>query len=179
MTEPASTGALSPDAQGPGSWSTQHDDFRVTSVLSEIDVDMVHGFLSEESSWARGIPRALLERAMENSLCFGGFVDRCQVAFARVVTDRATFANLADVFVLPAYRRRGLAKELLRVVLAHPDLQGLRRFTLATGDAHGLYRRFGFETPLRPQSLMERYFPAIYLHPGIEPEGPVCAGPGT
>ena len=107
MTEPAATSALDPDALGLGSWSTQHGDSRITSVLSEIDVDRVHGFLSEESSWARGIPRALLERAMGNSLCFGDFVDRCQVAFARVVTDRATFANLADVFVLPAYTREG------------------------------------------------------------------------
>jgi GNAT superfamily N-acetyltransferase len=179
MMAAASTGALCLDAQGLGSWSTRHVDFRVTSSRSEIDLDMVHRFLSEESSWARSIPRAVLERAMENSLCFGGFVGRYQVAFARVVTDQSTFANLADVFVLPEYRSRELAKVLLRAVLAHPDLPGLRRFTLATGDAHGLYRRFGFEAPLRPQSLMERYFPAIYLHPDPEPAGPVCAGSGT
>lgn len=178
MTVPPSRDTSSFDALGLGCWETRHDDFCVTSARSDIDFEMVHQFLSEESSWARGIPRALLERAMENSMCFGGFVDQRQVAFARVVTDRATFANLADVFVLPAYRRRGLASELLRAVLAHPDLQGLRRFTLATGDAHGLYHRFGFEAPIRPQSLMERYCPAIYLHTDIEPAGPIV-GFGT
>lgn len=178
MTVPPSPDTSSFDALGLGCWETRHDDSCVASARSDIDFEMVHQFLSEETSLARGIPRAKLERAMENSMCFGGFVDQRQVACARVVTDRATFASLADVFVLPAYRRRGFARDLLRVVLAHPDLQGLRRFTLATGNAHGLYRRFGFEAPIRPQSLMERHCPAIYLQTDIEPAGPI-AGFGT
>lgn len=84
------------------------------------------------------------------------------MAFAHVISDGATFANLVDVFVLPAYRGRGYGKALVQAVMAHPDLQGLRRFTLATGDAHGLYAGFGFTAPLRPASLMERYDPGIY-----------------
>jgi GNAT superfamily N-acetyltransferase len=84
------------------------------------------------------------------------------VAFARVITDRATFANLVDVFVLPEHRGQGFGKRITEAVMSHPDLQGLRRFTLATGDAHGLYAQFGFTAPLRPQSLMERYRPNLY-----------------
>jgi GNAT superfamily N-acetyltransferase len=127
-----------------------------------LDIDLVHRFLSEQSTWAIGLPRAVLERAIANSLCLGGYVDGRQVAFARVITDGATFANLVDVFVLPELRGRGFGKQLVAAVLAHPELQGLRRFTLATGDAHGLYAQFGFTPPLRPATLMERYFPDIY-----------------
>lgn len=127
-----------------------------------LDVALVHRFLSEESSWARGIPRTLVEKAIANSICFGAYLDGNQVAFARVITDRATFANMVDVFVLPEYRGRGFSKLLMKAVDAHPDLQGLRRFTLATGDAHGLYAQFGFTPPLRPATLMERYYPDVY-----------------
>ncbi len=136
--------------------------FEVSTDPARIDVGLVHRFLSEESSWARGIPRALVEKAIANSLCFGGYLDGNQVAFARVITDRATFANMVDVFVLPGHRGNGYSKQLVESVLAHPDLQGLRRFTLATGDAHGLYARFGFTPPLRPATLMERYYPDVY-----------------
>ncbi|WGG51159.1 GNAT family N-acetyltransferase [Rugamonas sp. DEMB1] len=136
--------------------------FEISSEPSRLDMAVVHGYLSEQSTWAVGMPRALLERAVANSLCFGGYLDGRQIAFARVVSDRATFANLVDVFVLPAYRGHGYSKALMAAVLAHPELQGLRRFMLATGDAHGLYAQFGFTAPLRPASLMERYFPDIY-----------------
>lgn len=136
--------------------------FEVSSDPARLDVGLVHRFLSQESSWARGIPRDIVERAIANSLCFGGYLDGNQVAFARVVTDRATFANMVDVFVLPAWRGRGFGKQLVESVLAHPDLQGLRRFTLATADAHGLYARFGFTPPSRPATLMERYYPDVY-----------------
>lgn len=104
----------------------------------------------------------MFDRAIANSLCFGVYLDDRQIDFARVVTDCATFANLVDVFVLPQHRGSGYSKQLMAAVLAHPDLQGLRRFTLATGDAHGLYAQFGFNAPLRPASLMERYRPDIY-----------------
>jgi GNAT superfamily N-acetyltransferase len=139
--------------------------FEISSEPARLDMAVVHGYLSEQSSWAVGMPRALLERAVANSLCFGGYLDGRQIAFARVVSDRATFANLVDVFVLPEYRGRGYSKALMAAVLAHPELQGLRRFMLATADAHGLYAQFGFTAPLRPASLMERYFPDIYQAP--------------
>jgi GNAT superfamily N-acetyltransferase len=138
------------------------DALRISSRLEALDLDMIHDFLANQSYWARGIPRATLERALRNSLCFGGFEGDRQVAFARVVTDRATFANLLDVFVLPTSRGRGYGKVLVAAVMAHPELQGLRRFMLATSDAHALYERFGFAPPARPQTLMERYVPDIY-----------------
>jgi GNAT superfamily N-acetyltransferase len=137
-------------------------EFRVTTDIGELDVPLVHRFLSEQSSWAQGISLALVERSIANSLCFGGFLGNEQIAFARVISDYATFANLVDVFVLPEYRGQGHSKTLMAAILAHPQLQGLRRFTLATGDAHGLYAQFGFTAPLYPQSLMERYFPGLY-----------------
>lgn len=137
-------------------------DFRITTAVGELDMGLVHRFLSQESSWAKGISLALVERSMSNSLCFGGFLGEDQIAFARVISDYATFANLVDVFVLPEHRGKGYSKALMAAVFAHPQLQGLRRFTLATGDAHGLYAQYGFTAPLYPQSLMERYFPGMY-----------------
>jgi len=136
--------------------------FVVREGREAIDVELVHAFLSQQSYWAQGIPRDTLERALDNSLCFGGFVGGRQVAFARVVSDYATFANLVDVFVLPECRGRGYSRQLLDVVMAHPKLQGLRRFMLATRDAHGLYARYEFHAPARPEVLMERHFPGIY-----------------
>jgi GNAT superfamily N-acetyltransferase len=137
-------------------------DFTISTDPAQLDVAAIHHFLSTESTWAIGIPLATLRTAIDHSLCFGGYVDGSQVAFARVISDRATFANLVDVFVLPAYRGRGYSKRLMEAVMAHPELQGLRRFTLATSDAHDLYGQFGFTPPARPSSLMERYFPTIY-----------------
>ena len=134
----------------------------ISNDKTALDVPMLHQYLSRESTWAIGMPLALLERAIANSLCFGGYLDGRQVAFARVITDSATFANLVDVFVLPAFRGRGYSKQLVEAIVGHPDLQGLRRFTLATADAHGLYARYGFTPPSRPQTLMERYVPDIY-----------------
>ena len=136
--------------------------FRCSSDPGELDIPLIHRFLSEQSSWATGLPRATLERAIAHSLCFGGYLDGRQIAFARVITDYATFGNLVDVFVLPEHRGQGYSKRLIQAVMEHPNLQGLRRFTLATGDAHGLYAQFGFTPPLRPASLMERYCPNIY-----------------
>jgi len=135
----------------------------ISTDRSDLDVPLIHRFLSEQSTWAVGISRAVVERAIENSLCFGGYVDGRQVAFARVVTDFATFGNLVDVFVVKEYRGRGYATQLLQAVMVHPSLKGLRRFTLATGDSHALYEKFGFGPPQRPDSLMERYFPNIYV----------------
>jgi GNAT superfamily N-acetyltransferase len=138
----------------------------ISTDKARLDVPLIYRFLSEQSTWAVGMPRPVLERAIANSLCFGGYLDGRQVAFARVVTDCATFANLVDVFVLPEQRGHGHSKAMMDAISAHPDLQGLRRFTLATGDAHGLYAQYGFTAPARPASLMERYFPDIYTAPG-------------
>jgi GNAT superfamily N-acetyltransferase len=138
-------------------------ELRITTDRSALDVGLVHRFLSQESTWAKGIPLELVERSIAGSLCFAGFLGEGQVAFARVISDYATFANLVDVFVLPEHRGKGYSKALMREVVAHPKLQGLRRFTLATSDAHGLYRQFGFTAPLKPDSFMERYFPDVYL----------------
>jgi len=136
----------------------------ISADKAELDVDLVYQFLSERSTWAIGIPRDVVERAIANSLCFGAYVAGRQVGFARVVTDGATFGYLADVFVVEAERGKGHSKRLVEAVLAHPDLRGLRRFMLATADAHELYARYGFTPPARPASLMERYFPNIYAN---------------
>ncbi|HEX8170023.1 MAG TPA: GNAT family N-acetyltransferase [Thermoanaerobaculia bacterium] len=111
------------------------------------DVDLIHRYLSQESYWARGIPRELVARSIEHSLPFGAFDDDAQIGFARVVTDYATFGYVADVFVLDSHRGRGIGKLLMQSIREHPDLQRLRRWHLVTRDAHGLYAQFGF-TPL-------------------------------
>jgi len=137
-------------------------ELRVSTEAAKLDVPLIHHFLSKNTYWAKDIPLALVQKAIANSLSFGGFIGNDQVAFARVISDYTTFANLVDVFVLPEHRGRGYSKTLMDAVFAHPQLQGLRRFTLATGDAHGLYAQYGFTTPLFPETLMERYFPSIY-----------------
>ncbi|WP_332877220.1 GNAT family N-acetyltransferase [Massilia sp. S19_KUP03_FR1] len=136
---------------------------QISTDLARLDIPMIYRYLSEESSWAVGIGRDVVERSIDNSLCFGAYLDGTQIGFARVISDYATFANLVDVFVLPAYRGRGYSKQLIQAVVDHPSLQRLRRFTLATFDAHDLYRRFGFTAPSRPELLMEKYFPNLYL----------------
>lgn len=135
----------------------------ISTELARLDVAMIVRFLSEESTWAVGIGRDVVERAIDNSLCFGAYLDGRQIGFARVISDYATFANMVDVFVLPDYRGHGYGKALVAAIVEHPSLQNLRRFTLATFDAHDLYRRFGFTPPSRPELLMEKYFPRIYL----------------
>jgi GNAT superfamily N-acetyltransferase len=135
----------------------------ISTERSALDLDLIHAFLSTHSSWAKGISLELVQKSIEHSLCFGGYLGNTQVAFARVISDFATFANLVDVFVLPEYRGRGYSKQIVQAVLAHPQLQGLRRFTLATFDAHSLYAQHGFAAPVRPETLMEIYQPDIYL----------------
>lgn len=124
---------------------------------ARLDVDLIHAFLRDESYWVRGIRRELLERSLANSICFGVYEDGCQLGFARVVTDGAGFAYLADVFVVSSARGRGLGKRLVEFVMAHPDLQRIRRFLLATQDAHGLYAQYGFAALAAPERFMERY----------------------
>ena len=117
---------------------------------------MIHRYLSEESYWAKGIPRQVVERSIENALCFGAYEDGKQVGFARVVTDYAVFAYVGDVFVLDSHRGRGVSKMIMSAIMAHPSLQGLRRWSLLTTDAHGLYRQFGFSELANPEKHMER-----------------------
>ncbi|MFM0480213.1 GNAT family N-acetyltransferase [Paraburkholderia strydomiana] len=123
---------------------------------------MVHAFLSQETPWAKGMPRETLERAIAGSLCFGGYVAGKQVAFARVVTDHATFAYLCDVFVLPEHRGNGYAHALLTQLFASESLQGLRRIMLATTDAHHVYRPHGFKALSNPALFMEVHDPDVY-----------------
>jgi GNAT superfamily N-acetyltransferase len=125
----------------PHAWTD--GDLLITDDRSLLDLDVIHGFL-KESYWSVDIPRDLLQRAIDNSIPVGLYRAGKQVGFARVVTDRATFAYLADVFVLESHRGRGLSKQLMRVVMSHPELRSLRRWHLVTRDAHGLYRQFGF-----------------------------------
>ena len=136
---------------------------RISDDRKAIDFAVVHGFLSREAYWSRGVPAATLRKAIDNSLCFSAFdAAGAQVGFARVVTDRATFAYLCDVFVIEAARGGGIGKALIEAVMAHPDLQGLRRFSLATADAHALYARHGFAPLADPARFMEVYRPKVY-----------------
>ncbi len=135
---------------------TTPDGYELDDDPARIQLDVVHAFLTT-SYWSPGIARDVVERAARHSLVFGIYAaDGAQVGYARVVTDRATFGWLADVFVLPEHRGRGLAKQLVDFVLAHPDLQRLRRFLLGTADAHGLYARFGFEPLEKPERFLSR-----------------------
>jgi GNAT superfamily N-acetyltransferase len=130
---------------------------------SLLDVSLIHQFLSEQSYWAPGIPREVVERSIANSLCFGLFDESQQIGFARVVTDRATFAWLGDVFVIDEFRGEGLGKWMIETLLTHPDLQGLRRCLLGTRDAHGLYTQFGFTPLAEPSRFLEIHRPNLYL----------------
>jgi GNAT superfamily N-acetyltransferase len=129
--------------------------FLISTEQSMLDLDVIHGFLAE-SYWAAGVSRETVARSIENSLCFGVYHDARQIGFARVISDYATFAYIADVFVLEPYRGRGLAKELMATILSHPDLQGLRRWNLGTRDADTLYAQFGFKpVENRGRTMME------------------------
>jgi len=129
---------------------------RITTDKSELDIELIHHYLSQESYWARNIPRELVERSIENSVCFAAIEGGRQVGFARVVTDYAVFAYIGDVFVLPSHRGRGVSKLLMAAICEHPSLQGLRRWHLLTSDAHKLYEQFGFRTVAKPELHMER-----------------------
>ena len=136
-------------------------EYEITADKLRLDVATIHAYLTQ-SYWSPGVPRTVVERAIEGSLCFGVFHHGKQVGFARAVTDKATFAYLADVFILEPHRGKGLSKQLMEFVFAHPDLQGLRRFMLATKDAHGLYKQFGFMELSNPVRFMELHRPHVY-----------------
>jgi len=140
----------------------RRNDVVVSTDPAALNLDVIHGYLAR-SYWARGIPRETLARAIENSLCFGAYdASGAQIGFARAITDFATFAYIADVFVLESHRGQGIGKLLMECIRQHPELQRLRRWTLSTKDAHGLYAQFGF-TPLHwPDRYMEILTPNIY-----------------
>ena len=140
-------------------------EYEISTDAHRLNIEVIHNFLAEESYWSPGIPRSTVERAIQNSLCFGVYLRTEQVGFARVVTDRSTFALLADVFILSAHRGKGLSKWLMRCVVGHDDLQGLRRLLLLTSDAHGLYRQFGFKELGSPSRFMEILRQDIYRSP--------------
>lgn len=139
----------------------RRDEFVISTDRARLDLDVVHSFLTE-SYWAKGIPRELVARSIENSLCFGVYSEGRQVGFARVISDYATYAYIGDVFVLESHRGRGLGKWLMECIMQHPRLQGLRRWSLVTNDAHGLYAQSGFTALKSPEKHMELHQPQVY-----------------
>lgn len=137
----------------------QLGEFTITDCRENLNVELIYNFLSHSSYWAKGITREVIVKSLDNSLCFGLFQGNKQIGFGRVVTDCATFAYLADIFIVENYRGRGLGKWLVGCILEHPELQGLRRWMLATADAHQLYHQHGFMPLSNPERFMERYAP--------------------
>ena len=135
---------------------------RISADFDDIDLTLVHGFLSGESYWAAGIPRDTLERALRNSICCSGHLDGRQIAFARAVTDQATFAYLADVFVLPQHRGKGYGRAIVEALMADTRLQGLRRWHLVTKDMQPLYAQLGFAPLSQPERHMQKHDPDVY-----------------
>jgi GNAT superfamily N-acetyltransferase len=140
-------------------------EYEISCERARLDLSVIHRYVSEESYWGKGRSLEVVRRSVENSLPFGVYRGEELVGFARVVTDYATFAWVADVFILEAHRGRGLSKWLMEVIISHPDLQGFRRWVLSTKDAHELYRRFGFQELRRPERWMERPDPNMAESP--------------
>ena len=139
----------------------KNENFVIDTIAAKLQLDVIYGYLSR-SYWSENIPRAIVEKSVKNSFCFGVYHFDTQVGFARLITDYCTFAYLADVFILEQYRGKGLSKWLMHEILRHPDLQTLRRWNLSTADAHGLYQKFGFTALKKPEVYMELVFPDIY-----------------
>jgi GNAT superfamily N-acetyltransferase len=135
--------------------SEPFSDYSISIDKDKLQIAVIHRYLSVESYWAKHIPLETVKQSIENSLCFGVYFKNEQVGFARVVTDYATFGYLADVFILETHRGKGLSKQLMESIMIHPKLQGLRRFCLATRDAHSLYTQFGFKALAKPENIME------------------------
>jgi N-acetylglutamate synthase-like GNAT family acetyltransferase len=144
-------------------WSS--GDYEISTDPARVDAGMVHEFLTN-SYWAKGILLETVRRSIEHSIPFGVYHGQQQVGFARIISDLATFAYLADVFIVPPFRGRGLSRWLMECIVGHPDLQGLRRWMLATKDAHGLYAKFGFTAISNPDSWMGIHRPDVYAKPG-------------
>lgn len=149
----------------------RRDDYLISTDQQRLDIEFIHQFLSTATYWATGRPFEVVSRSIENSLAFGLYHGESQVGFARVITDYATFAWLADVFVLESHRGQGLGKWLTEIIISHPELQGFRRWALATKDAHELYRQFGFAELKLPERWMERRDPATRETPDYWTKG--------
>lgn len=130
-------------------------DFYISTDKSKMDIETIHQYLSEESYWAKGIPKEIVEKSIANSFCFGVFYNDKQVGFAKVITDFTTIAYLGDLFILDEFRGLGLSKLLMENIMTHPELQGLRRWILLTADAHELYKKFGWNNIKEPAKWME------------------------
>ncbi len=143
-------------------YEASRNGYLISTDPAKIDVELVHRYLGESSYWAKNIPEEVVRTSIENSVCFGIYENGRQLGFARVVTDKATFGYLADVFVVETSRGLGLSKWLMDTILAHPELQGFRRWVLATADAHSLYARSGFRPLARPERWMELHNPNVY-----------------
>jgi GNAT superfamily N-acetyltransferase len=131
------------------------DGYLFSNDKSRLQTDVIHRYLSGESYWAKNIPREIVEKCIEGSVCFGVYFNSQQIGFARVITDHSSFGYLADVFILDEHRGKGLSKYLMRFVMDHPPFKNFRRFMLATRDAHGLYKKFGFTPLAEPDRFME------------------------
>ncbi|MFL9902039.1 GNAT family N-acetyltransferase [Paraburkholderia fungorum] len=140
----------------------QANELTFSSTRADLDLEMIYAFLSQETAWAKDMPRETFNRAIAGSLCFGAYLEGKQIAFARLITDEATFAYLCDVFVLPAYRGKGYASALMKHVSASPSLTGLRRIVLVTTDAHHVYTPHGFKELATPERYMELHNPDVY-----------------
>lgn len=123
-----------------------------------LQLNVIHAYLSQESYWSQGIPEEIVRKSIEGSLCFAAYHENKQIAFARVVTDKATFAYLADVFVIEAYRKKGVSKNLMQFIMECEEIKGIRKFMLATRDAHSLYEKYGFKSLAVPKNVMEIKF---------------------
>lgn len=143
-------------------YEARRDSFLISTDKGKIDVALVHRFLSETSYWAKNIPLGVVQTSIQNSMCFGIYEGERHVGFARVTTDKATFGYVGDVFIVEEYRGKGLSKWLMQCILAHPELQGFRRWILATADAHGLYTQSGFKPLAKPERWMELHNPNVY-----------------
>lgn len=143
-------------------FTEQKNGFTISTDKTKLDINTIHDYLSNHSYWSGGIPLDTVKRSIENSVCFGLYEDDNLIGFARVITDKATFAYLGDVFILDEYRGNGLSKWLMECILKHPELQGFRRWLLLTRDAQELYRKFGFTEFHAPERCMELWFPNVY-----------------
>ena len=135
-------------------FTAEKDGFIISTDKQQLDITSIHQYLSKEAYWCKNIPMEIVKRSIENSVCFGMYHEKRQFGFARVITDKASFGYLADVFIIDDYRGRGLSKWLMQCILAHPELQGFRSWLLGTRDAHGLYSQFGFKTLEHPERFM-------------------------
>ena len=139
------------------------NNYSISDEKSLLQIEVIHNYL-KDAYWCEGIPKVIIERSIEGSICFGIYQNNNQIGFARVISDKATFAYLADVFILEQHRRQGLSKRFMKFILAHPDLQEIRGWMLGTKDAHGLYEQFGFTELPEPKRFMRKGIKSNYFN---------------